>query len=536
MADRAARKVVDAWTERIAPVHAARARAWWDASLSATEENSKRYAAALRAVEEAAHDPEGYGRIERSLREGATDPRTARSLEVLRRDLMPYQAPPEIRLAMVDLEARVQRRYATVRGHVGGRAVPDHEIGAILKTSDDSERRREAWEASKEVGAAVADDVRALARLRNEAARALGHRDHYALELPRQEIAPAWLDGFFARIEEGTTPAFAAYKEALDARLAARFRVKPADLRPWHLEDPFFQHAPEAGRRSLDGLFAQRIASDRDFTGLVRRTYEGIGLDVGPAIERSDLAPRPGKSQHAFCTHVDREGDVRVLSNVAPTERAAATMLHEFGHAIYDLRIDRGLPWPLRRPPHASSTEAIAMLFGRLAGDPEWLEPVLSLPPAAARETAAAAAAASREGLLVFARWVLVITTFERAMYADPDGDLDALWWDLVRRHQRVSPPPGRRAPDWAAKLHVALAPVYYHSYLMGECTASQIRRHVRERVPGGRLVDNPAAGAWLRDEFFAPGSSLSWNDHLARATGSPLDPSILLAEACGAA
>jgi peptidyl-dipeptidase A len=133
--------------------------------------------------------------------------------------------------------------------------------------------------------------------------------------------------------------------------------------------------------------------------------------------------------------------------------------------------------------------------------------------------------------MLVFVRWVLVMTRFERAMYADPERDLDALWWDLVERFQGVRRPDGRRAPDWAAKIHVALAPVYYHSYLMGECTASQLARHLRTKVEGGNLVGNPSAGAFLRDRFFAPGSTRSWNDHLAAATGSPLDPSVFAEE-----
>src|SRR5437764_1292571 len=86
------------------------------------------------------------------------------------------------------------------------------------------------------------------------------------------------------------------------------------------------------------------------------------------------------------------------------------------------------------------------------------------LPDAPGRVDAAAPALADtrRAGLLVFARWVLVMTTFERALYADPDADLDSLWWDLVERHQRIHRPDGRAAPDWAAKIHLAAAPVYY--------------------------------------------------------------------------
>ena len=41
-------------------------------------------------------------------------------------------------------------------------------------------------------------------------------------------------------------------------------------------------------------------------------------------------------------------------------------MMHEFGHAVYDLGLDTDLPWLLRSPAHILSTEAIAILFGSL--------------------------------------------------------------------------------------------------------------------------------------------------------------------------
>lgn len=90
--------------------------------------------------------------------------------------------------------------------------------------------------------------------------------------------------------------------------------------------------------------------------------------------------------------------------------------------------------------------------------------------------------------------------------------------------------PDGRRAPDWASKIHIATAPVYYHAYLMGECTASQFLAHIRETTGAG-LVGNRAAGQLLADRFFAPGSIRSWNDHLASATGKLLDASAFLSD-----
>jgi peptidyl-dipeptidase A len=116
---------------------------------------------------------------------------------------------------------------------------------------------------------------------------------------------------------------------------------------------------------------------------------------------------------------------------------------------------------------------------------------------------------------------VLVMTTFERALYADPDRDLDTLWWDLVEQHQLVRRPPGRHAPDWAAKIHLAAAPVYYQNYLYGEMVASQLQATLQDRFGG--LVDRPEAGRFLVDDFFAPGASRRWDQLVADATGEPL-------------
>ena len=64
-------------------------------------------------------------------------------------------------------------------------------------------------------------------------------------------------------------------------------------------------------------------------------------------LDRSDLFPRDGKCQHAFCIDIDRAGDVRVLANVVPGQQWMDTMLHELGHATFDAGLDPSLPWLL---------------------------------------------------------------------------------------------------------------------------------------------------------------------------------------------
>jgi peptidyl-dipeptidase A len=182
------------------------------------------------------------------------------------------------------------------------------------------------------------------------------------------------------------------------------------------------------------------------------------------------------------------------------------------------------------------------MLFGRLSRNADWLIAWAGAPEAEARAAADALSRATRAQLLVQTRWELVMCHMERALYRDPEQDLDGLWWDLVERFQSVPRPEGRRAPDWASKIHFTIAPVYYHNYLLGEMMASQLEAHLIGSVLGGgpgaarAYVSSPKVGEFLRERLYRSGRTLDWRATLARATGQALDPAAFVAELDGAA
>jgi peptidyl-dipeptidase A len=219
--------------------------------------------------------------------------------------------------------------------------------------------------------------------------------------------------------------------------------------------------------------------------------------------------------------------------NATDNHDSAVTLLHELGHAVYDLGFADDLPW-LLRDTHLVTTEATAILFGSLAGQRDWLVDVVGVEPAEATSLEAALRAARAADLLVFTRWVLVMTGFERELYANPEADLDGIWWDLVSRHQLLTPPEGRAAPDWAAKIHIAIAPVYYHTYLYGSIVALQLQESLR-RAAGG-IVGRPEAGRVLREGLFSPGLSERWDRLVQQATGSRLTVDSLAREVAAAA
>ena len=114
------------------------------------------------------------------------------------------------------------------------------------------------------------------------------------------------------------------------------------------------------------------------------------------------------------------------------------------------------------------------------------------------------------------------MTTFERQLYADPDADLDTLWWDLVERYQQVRRPDDRHEPDWASKIHLAAAPVYYQNYLYGELFASQLDATLHRPCRWARRPAPPRASCSCAT-CSRPGASLRWDDLVIRATGEPL-------------
>src|SRR4051794_22840662 len=100
------------------------------------------------------------------------------------------------------------------------------------------------------------------------------------------------------------------------------------------------------------------------------------------------------------------------------------TMLHGFGHAVYDKYIDpSSLPYLLRTVAHINSTEAIALMMGSLADDPHWISSVAGVPEEDLAPNLERLAERSRADRLIFTRWALVMYRFEKDLYQDPDRE-----------------------------------------------------------------------------------------------------------------
>jgi len=522
---------LEAHTQRIEPLSRDLHLAYWDATNSGRREDFERFERLDIEYQTLYNDAGAFSQLERWRDDGTvTDPVERRVLDVLYRSYLRNQIDPELIDRMTRLSSKLINTFNVYRASVDGCDMTSNEVRTVLRGETDSDRRRRVWEADKGVGAVVRDDLLELIRARNQAAHSLGFENYYVMSLELSEQNPEELAALFDRLEALTREPFREVKTEVDSALAHRYGIDAGELRPWHYEDPFFQEAPRVGDVDLDSYYR-----GKDVVALVARFFEDMGLEVGDIIERSSLYEQPGKEQHAYCMDIDRRGDIRVLANVKDDEMWTGTMLHELGHGVYDRYIDDRLPFFLREHAHIFATEAIAMLFGRLSKDAGWMQAMLGLDDATRGRIEASVNTQQRLGQLVFARWCQVMVRFERALYADPDGDLDTLWWELVERMQMISSPEGRRAPDWASKIHMVTAPVYYHNYMLGELLASQLDRYIHAKVlridSRSALVGETRVGKYLKDRVFDPGKRLPPEEMIQQATGESLTPDYFVAQ-----
>ena len=515
---------------QIAPLEKQLCLLHWEFATTGSAEAGQKLAEIEKQYKTIFSDPKNFGKVQAWQQTKIDDPSMARQVDLLVDSYTPNQLDKATISELVERQTEIENVFHNFRATLDGQTVSDNDIKEKLKTELNNVKRREAWEASKQIALHVADKIRALAKKRNQAAQKLGFKNHFEMSLKLQELDSPWVFNTFSKLEQAMEPAYRAQIDALQTKLAKRYGIGKNEIRPWHYEDPFAQQVPINVTVDLDPYFEHQ-----DICKLSKTFYESIDLDISDVLARSDLFEREKKSQHAFCITMDRARDVRVLANVRPNGYWASVMLHELGHACYSKNVGAELPFFLRNECHIFMTEAIAMMMEKMIYNPFWLRDMIGVSPQEAKSLKKHLDSTLALEKLVIARWIMVVHLFEKALYTDPDQDLNTVWWQLVARLQKITPPENRDHPDWAAKIHIASSPCYYQNYLLGELTASQLVDTLEREAMNGHTLketsffDNPKIGKLLREKWFAPGSAVRWDKLVRQVTGHSLDGTAFL-------
>jgi carboxypeptidase Taq len=402
-----------------------------------------------------------------------------------------------------------------------------------LRRGYDRERRipRALVEESARV-TARASQVWAEARRRNE----------FAMFEP-------WVDRLFALArEEADAVGYAGvrYDALLDdyepgmttERVSALFSRLETELIPMARE---LGGAPSA---APSHVLAREFPLDRQ-----RVFVEGVAAALGFDLERGRL----DVGQHPFCTSIG-PGDVRIALRYYPRNfaRGFFALLHEVGHALYDQGLDPayyGTPMgeAASLGLHESQSRLWENLVGRSHGFwrhfyPRLHDTFFDALHDVSLETFRRVINRVAPGMIrvqadevTYDLHIMIRFELERALLAgDLRGhELPAAWSELYRKYLGIEPDGDRRGclqdGHWSEGLIG-----YFPTYTLGNVYAAQLFDAAERAV--GPLDDAFAAGDfttlrdWLGEHVHRHGQRYAVSALIERATGSPPDPSALIA------
>ncbi len=462
------------------------------------------------------------------------NPTLKREVEVLYLMFLENQLDKDIIEELVKRSNEIEKKFNTFRAKIDDKEVTMNDIKDILRTSKDRKLREKAYLAQKSIGKEIGKDIIELMNIRNYAASKIGFKDFYEYRLAIQELDKSYVLSLFDNLVQLTEEPYKIVKKEIDDMAASNLGIKPEELMPYDYFDPFFQEAPEFGELNLDNYF-KRL----DLIKIATEFYKSIDMDPTDIIERSSLFEKPNKNPHAFEMSIDRMNDIRILCNMKNDYDWMTTLIHELGHALYDKYTSKDLPWLLRTPASSFTTEGIAQLFERAVSKDGFLKKYLGMSDDERAKFRYIFDKQLRFRQLVFLRWSAVMVNFEAQAYANPDQNLNKLWWDLVEKYQHLKRIPNRDEPDYASKIHIATVPVYYHNYIIGELYGSQllfaITAHINKKssikdvrvdeVNKIDFIDSHEIGYYVKERVFKVGAMYNWRDFVKYSTGEELSP-----------
>jgi len=421
-----------------------------------------------------------------------------------------------------------------------GKPITANQIDDLLTSSTDLAERKAVWEASKESGPALKDNLIRLRDLRNGAAGELNYPNYFALEVASYGMTTDEMLQMNEQFMKDLRPLYLQLHTWAKYKLAEKFHQPVPKKIPAHwINNRWAQNwTGMIEAANIDPYFKGKTAewiakTAEDF-------YTGLGFPPLPGSfwTKSDLYPVPAgnprkKNTHASCWHIDLDHDIRSLQSIEPNSEWFFTAHHELGHGHYFAAYTRPEVPPLLRIGAAPGFhEGIGELISLASSQVPYLQARGILPADFKADKTAFLlddALARSVPFIFFASGTM--THWEADIYAhqlDPD-EWNERWWKYVEEMQGVEPPSerGEQWADYATKTHINDTPAYYYNYAVATVLKFQlhdyIARNILHQPPQScNYADNKEVGTWLNN-ILKKGGTEDWRKVLKDATGEDL-------------
>jgi peptidyl-dipeptidase A len=449
----------------------------------------------------------------------------------------------------IKLEAEQTEKLFGFDFKIDGKSASTNEIDDILKLQTNLDKRRKAWEASKEVGPTLKPGLVELQRLRNETVRALGYPDYFSYQVSDYGMTTDELIALMRELNREIRPLYRELHTYARYELAKQYRVSevpdmlPADWLPNRWGQDWNTMVTVEGL-DLDGIL--RDKPSEWFTTQGEKFYVSLGMPPLPKSfwELSSLFPLPPdathkKNNHASAWHMDLANDIRCLMSIEPNAEWYETAHHELGHIYYYVQYSNpDVPIVLREGANRGYHEALGSLMGLAAMQKPFLAG-LGVLPADSKTDEMKTLLKEALNYVVFIPWSAgVMTEYEYALYAKelPQDQLNKTWWDLVRKYQGIVPPTerGEEFCDAASKTHITDDAAQYYDYAISYVLLFQFHDHIARNIlkqdpHATNYFGNAAVGDFIA-KIMRPGASGDWRKMLRDTTGEDMSARAMLA------
>lgn len=478
----------------------------------------------LRLIQiECLHDAKAFAYLAKIRENGRIkDAYLLRQADILYRLYLPCQASIALQKQIIRLDTYLHlQTWSRLKS-----CESDMRDGRLQHASlTENKRLKKKWEDWRESGCVLADSILKLVRLRNEVAREVGYADYFSMYLELNELRMPFMDSLVRELKQAMDTLYLQQKNETDRRLAEKYSVSVSDLHPWHYHGSFPWYGEYPINQRKDGYYSYINIPD-----IVERFYSGIGFNIEEILARSNFLQRGDKIPVFKCVQAGDKNDIRIIGTISGTENDMHRLMGETGSAIYLKYIPETLPYLLRQPTSAGVYYGVSAFFARMTQYQDWILSMGILSVGQAGEIWGTTNEEFIRNQCLGCRWRLLLYDFEKQMYADPDRDLNTLWYALVREYFLTDIwPDSDCRPDWAADPYFVVAACEVSNHLIGELWAAQVVDYLclgdcrlNDRCDFN-IVGNKSVGKYFEKYIFDPGAGLHWEELTRTATQSPL-------------
>jgi peptidyl-dipeptidase A len=430
---------------------------------------------------------------------------------------------------------------------IDGKSVSTNDIDKILSEETNLNKRRIAWEASKDVGKDLKGGLENLQKLRNKTVQALGYNDFFTYQVSDYGMTTDEMLGLNKQLVKDVWPLYRELHTWARYELAKKYNAEVPEMLPAHwLPNRWGQDW--SALVNVEGIDLDGVLEEKGSEWLVKqaeRFYVSLGFEALPQsfYDSSSLYPAPAgagykKNNHASAWHMDLQKDIRCLMSVVPNAEWYETTHHELGHIYYYVSYTNpDVPPLLRSGANRCFHEAIGSMLGLAAMQKPFLEN-LELIPAGIETDETQTLLKEALNYIVFIPFSAgLMSHFESELYVNslPKDSYNKTWWNMKSKFQGVVPPTerGEEFADATSKTHINNDAAQYYDYALSYVLLFQIHNHIAKNIlhqdpRATNYYGNKEVGTFLND-MLKVGATRDWRELLKETTGEDLNAKAML-------